>query len=291
MKRTTTILSRPAFIVDPASVTQNQGRQVAWPLIPLTYRRGNVIVKANGAAAKGATSITVDALPADLSIDQILNFGTLAPVTVTVGSNAAQGATSITVSALSGPIPSGTLLDFGSGAGLFALVTADAAAAATSLTVEALPEAINAAKTATFPGGTIQARLTAPAAKGATSITVDELQFAVADNAEAQVLGEDGGKVLKAGTVMVQVASGTYAGKVVPRAVRPASESAAFLLATDAAEDSQVAALSGFGMLTGGHFFENLLPEADSGTGLINSDYKTELGSWFKFEPYADNRS
>lgn len=292
MNRTTTYNSRPGFYVDPNSVTRNQGLQIAWDLIPLSYRAGAFTVKANGLAAAGATAITVDALPAKMEFGEILNFGNYAPVTVTLSAQANAGATSLACNALSGPIPSGTILDF-TGAGEYARTSADAAAGATSISVEALDATIENADTATFNGGTIQARVTVAAAKGATSITVDELQFAVADNAEAKYGAPAGAKVLFAGTVMVQVAAGAHAGKAVPRALRPASETAEFLLATDAIEGSPVAALSGYGMLTGGHFFENLLPEADltADPAVINSTWKTELGSWFKFQQYKDSRA
>ena len=288
MIRTSQNNSRPAFVVDWTTV-HGDSRQIAWPLIPKTYERDPVKVTVGANAAKGATSLTVAALSDALGIGEILNFGVLPAVTVTVASNAAQGATSITVNALSGAIPSGTLLDFGAGAGLFALLTADAASGATSLTVEALPEAIASAKTATFAGGTKQAVLTAPAAKGATSLTVDELQFAIANASIAYIGGVQGSKLIRAGTIMVEVASGTYAGKVVPRVDRPASETAKYLLATDAVQDDPNAAMSGYGMFTGAHVFENLLPEQVSGS--IDSTAKTELGSWFKFDTYADSRS
>lgn len=291
MNRQTKYYSRPAFVVDPSTLSRNQGLQIAWDLLGPEYRRDAQIVKANGAAAAGATTLTVDALPVALAAGEILNFGNYAPVTVTVNDGAADaGDTSITVQALSGPIPAGTILQFsGAGAG-FAKLTAAAAAAATTLTVEALPEAIDNAATATFAGGTKQARLTSPAAKGATTITVDELQFRVEDNDEAKVLGVVGGKYLPAGTVMVKVASGSFADRIVPRAVRPASESAEFILQSDAYEDSKEAALSGYGVYTGGHFFENLLPEATGSPATISSTWKTELSHWFKFDTYEDNR-
>lgn len=164
-----------------------------------------VVVGAAGAAA-GATSIPVDAIDAAIPSGTFLNFGTLAPVTVTVSDATVNaGDTAIGVTALSGPIPAGTILQFsGSGAG-FAKLTADAAAAATSLTVEALPEGIDDAATATFPGGTKQARLTAAAAAGATSLTVDELQFAVADDEQATYGGS--------GTLKRRVKGGTFVGR------------------------------------------------------------------------------
>jgi hypothetical protein len=138
------------------------------------------IVGAAGAAA-GASSIPVDALLGAIPVGTILNFGSYAPVTVTVAdADVNAGETTIGVAALSGPLPAGTVLRFGSG--LYARLTANAAAGATSLTVEALAADIPNASTATFPGGTKQARLTAAAALGATALTVDELQFALVDD-------------------------------------------------------------------------------------------------------------
>jgi hypothetical protein len=280
-------ISRAAFIADPSSVSREPGgRQIDWDQVGDAYRSSKETVKANGAAAAGATAITVDALPIKVQAGQLLNFGTYAPVTVTT-SGAAAAATALPVTALSGPIPSGTVLNF-TGAGEFAVLTADAAAGATSLAVEALDATIENADTALFPGGTIQARVTANAAAGATSLTVDELQFAVADNAEA-IIGGSGSKVIPAGTVMAELTG----GKVVPRAARPGSETAIGLLETGAAEDSKSDALSGYGLIIGGVIYENLLPDAAGGT-TISSTYKTELqtagvGTGFAWRTYADD--
>jgi len=63
-------------------------------------------------------------------------------VLVKANGAAAQAATSVTVDALLAPLPLGALLRFLPGAGKLAVLTAAAAEGATSITVEALPTAI-----------------------------------------------------------------------------------------------------------------------------------------------------
>jgi hypothetical protein len=291
MGRTTTYGSRVSFAMDQGSLVRNGGRQVDWNYINDVYRSTAATVTMAAAAAAGATSLTVEALPVAVQAGTILNFGTYAPVTVTVNDadvNATE--TTITVAALSGPIPAGTILQFsGAGAG-FAKLTAAAAAAATTLTVEALPEDIDNAATALFPGGTLQARVTANAAAAATALTVDELQFAIADDLTA-TLGGTGDRTVLAGTVMCELSS----KKVVPRSIRPGSETAIGLIETDAVENDRAASLTGYGIIIGGAVFENLLPDATGGPPeVLNSTYKTELqtagvGTGFAFYQYADD--
>lgn len=290
--RTTTYESTHPWQANRESLVRDSGINIDWDQVPESYRITKQTVKANGAAAAGATSITVDALPVKVQAGTMLNFGTYAPVTVTVNdASVLAGETTMTVAALSGPIPSGTVLQFsGAGAG-FAKLTADAALGATTLTVEALPEGIDNAATATFAGGTIQARVTANAAAADTTLTVDELQFAIADDAEASLPGT-GAKRIKSGTVMCRLS----AGKGVPRADRPGSETASGFLETDAVEDDRSSALSGYGHIIGGVLYENFLPEATGSPAVISSTYKTELqtagvGTGFGFLQYADTRS
>lgn len=278
--------SSPGFVVDYNGAARNGGRQIDFSRLDDSYRSGKQIVKAAAGAAIGATSITVDALPVDLPIDTMLDFGALAPVTVTTSGVAAAGATAIPVNALSGPIPSGTVLDF-TGAGELARLTADAAAGATSLTVEALDAQIESGDTATFAGGTVQARTTAPAAKGATSITVDELQFAVANDAEAIYTGGTGSKVIKAGTIMAELSG----GKIIPRKAVTGSETAKGFLVSDVTEDAEQDALSGYGMFVGGVFYKDLLPDRneagfDTWIGEINT-----AGPGVRLEEYSDSRA
>lgn len=291
MGRTVVYGSRVSFAADQGSLVRDNGRQVDWNYIPDSYRSSVETVKLGAAAAAGATSLTTDALPIKVQAGTILNFGTYAPVTVTLAdASVAAGDTAITVAALSGPIPAGTVLDFSAGTNAqLAKLSADAAAAATSLTVYPLDGTIANTQTALFPGGTLQARVTANAAAGATSLTVDELQFAIPDDAEATI-GGSGDRVIPSGTVMCKLSS----GKVVPRANRPASETSYSLLETDAVENDRAAALTGYGQIIGGAVYENLLPEASGSPAVISSTYKTELqtagvGTGFAFLQYADD--
>lgn len=282
------------YVANNASLVRNTGRQIAWPIIPDSYRAGakKVVVGAAGAAA-GDTTIPTDALPQDISVGEILNFGTLAPVLVTVSdASIAAGDTSFGVVALPGPIPSGTRLNFSGGTNAqVAEVDGDHAAGATALTVLPLDGTIANGATATFAGGTKQARVTVPAAADATSLTVDELQFALVEDDEAYIINSStAGKAVKGSTTMVEVATGTYAGQIVPRAVRPAAETASMVLESTADEESKSAASTGHGCLVGGVLYENMM--ADAVAGDLPADYKTELaanGCTFVFEDYGDN--
>jgi hypothetical protein len=290
MGRTYHTGSRVSFAVDQESLVRNGGRQIDWDYVTAAYRSTSETIQLAAAAAAGATSLTVDALPVKVKAGTMLNFGALAPVTVTLNdATVAAGDTSITVTALSGPIPSGTYLDFSGGTNAqVARLSADAAAAATTLTVYPLDGTIANASTATFPGGTLQARVTANAAAAATSLTVDELQFAIADNATATLEGTDDYSI-PAGTCVAALSS----GKIVPRAIVPGAETAIGFLETEASQDDRAAALSGHGVIIGGALYENLLPDANGGA-TISSTYKTELqtagvGTGFAFLAYADD--
>lgn len=298
--RTTTYPNRIPFVVDQHTLVRNDGRQVDWELVPMSYASamGEYTITVNQAdVVAGDTSITVDALPVALPAGTVLDFGSYAAATVTVNGAVTAGATSITIQSFEGFIPSGTLLYFGThtdGNSMVARLTADAdgtASAITSLTVEAVPYAIEDTSTATFAGGDIVAKLTASAASGATSITVEPLQFAIGNDAEATYRMGLGKRLIPAGTVMAELTS----GKVVPRAARPGSETAIGLLATDAAEGDPSAAMSGHGVLIGGVIYENLLPEASGSPATIDATYKTEMqaagvGTGFSFQQYSDDR-
>jgi hypothetical protein len=92
--------SMPTFVVYHPSIDSDTGRQIDWSRVPDTYRMGtSYTVKANGAAAAAATSITVDALPVDLPVGQRLDFtgsGEFAILTAP----ALEGDTTISVEAL-----------------------------------------------------------------------------------------------------------------------------------------------------------------------------------------------
>ena len=283
-------VSLPSFIVDQHTVVRDNGRQIDWDALGDTFVNLPQIVKVNGAVAKGAVSITVDVLPFDLKIGDVLDFGELDPVIVTVGAAGALAtATSIPVAALSGPIPSGTVLDFGTNK--FARLTADAVATDTALTVAALPTALVSTNTATYKGGELVAFLDAAAAAGDTTVSVEEVPVPIPDNAEAILPLPVGyeierGRHVKAGTV-VDLNSD---GKIVPSSLNTGGLTAYGILLTNADEFSETDSASGYGVVVSASVYENLLPDQSGGT--INGTWKTELlarGGWWLFGPYADN--
>lgn len=285
MNRTTNNLSRQAGVVDRTTLRRSSGREIDWPNVSASRRESAHVIKLAAAAAIGATSLTTDATPVALPHDTFLKFGTLAPVTVTMAdASVSAGDTSFTVSALTGPLPAGAVLDFSGGTNAqIAKLSAAALSGATSLTVYPLDGTIANSSTATFAGGTIGARLTADALKGATTLAVDELQFAIADDAEA-IVGGTGAKALKALTIMAEQAN----GKLIPRADVTGAETATCVLETSASEDD--VSNNGYGCLTAGALYENLMPDAVAGD--VSGTYKTELaaaGCHFNFEDYGDN--
>lgn len=101
--------------------------------------------------------------------------------------------------------------------------------------------------------------------------------------------GVTGARRIPAGTV---VGTTLGSGKLRPRVVT--TNPAVGILETDAVEDDKSAALSGYGVIRGGHVYENLLPEAAGGPPRVLADaVKTELraagGAWI-FSQYADVR-
>ncbi len=286
--RTRQNVGLPPFIVDQHGVVRDNGRQIDWDLLGDGFVDNPHTVKINGAVAKGAVSLTVDALPIDLHVGDVLDFGEYDPVVVTA-SAALAAATSITVAALSGPIPSGTVLDFGTTK--FAVLTADAIAGATSITVRAIPTALAGAETATFKGGEIVAIVDAEADAGDTTVSVEEVPLPIGDNAEAtmqQAIGGElqAGKHLKAGTIVDLLAS----GKVVPSSLASGGGVTAYgVLATNADEFSETDAASGYGVIVSASIYDNLLPDY-ANTSLAT--WKTELlarGGFWLFQTYADN--
>jgi hypothetical protein len=108
------------------------------------------------------------------------------------------------------------------------------------------------------------------------------------DEVPASYAGDDGGKALPAGTIVSELPD----GRLVPRAdgIEYAGD-AVGILRTNAHENSNVAALSGYGVVVGGVVYEQLLP--DFGDGAFDT-MKTELhaaGPGFRFETYEDSRA
>ena len=99
----------------------------------------------------------------------------------------------------------------------------------------------------------------------------------------------DGKKYLPAGKAM-----GTLLGNGLasPRVVT--TNPAVGLLETDAVQGDPDAALSGYGLIIGGAFYENLLPDATGGPpAALPAAIVTELravGTGYAFQTYADSR-
>lgn len=109
------------------------------------------------------------------------------------------------------------------------------------------------------------------------------------DWANVSTLNADGKKYLEAGTVVGELL-GT--GKVSPRVVT--TNPAIGILETAAVEGERDAALSGYGVIVGGHLYANLLPDATGTPAVLPTAVVTELnanGYAWSFEQYADSRA
>lgn len=165
---------------------------------------------------------------------------------------------------------------------------AGALAAATTVPVDALPEAVAKGTVLTF-GTNKFVTVDADAAEGATSLTTLAIPTALVDNDTAYHTNSDTPDFfVPAGTVMDLQAD----GKIVPSALASAGLTAYCILETNADQSSVTDALSGYGCLISGIFYENLLPEADGATpSVITAAWKTELlargGAW-QFLQYSD---
>ncbi len=173
-------------------------------------------------------------------------------------------------------------------AGQTVKLSAAAIAGATSISFIALTAALPSGTVLNFTGVNKFAQTTAAAAVGATSVAVAALPEALAINDEAIVVGS-GAKVLRAGTVLVETVTGNVR-KVSPRV--GGTGTATGLLATDANEGSTVESASGYGVFTGGKFYESLLPDAAGTPRVLDATIKAELVALpdgMSFESYTDS--
>lgn len=273
--------------VTPNKLIMGTGGQIDWAKVTDYWNLGKFDVVNNGGSARGATSMTVDALEADLPLGTVLDFGEEESVTVELSGNEAIGQTDLSVVALTGALPAGALIWFGSGEQVVRL-SAAASEGATTIVVDALTIALETGDTGTYKGGRKLAKLTAKALANATTIYVEPLEFAIADDAtgQADYSGTGDGRRIPQGTVMVRLSSGL----LLPRKIRPASEEACGILVSDA-DESLVNAKSGFGLVIGGtQLYENLMPDAVAGD--LPSAYKTELNAntlGFAYTDYSNS--
>lgn len=169
-------------------------------------------------------------------------------------------------------------------------MAAAASADSATITVDALEQALPAGTLIYFGELGETVRTTALEPVGETTIAVEADHTAIEDNDEGTVYGV-GYKTLRAGTVMDEIDS---TGLVVPRAAGAdvSGRTTIGLLASDAHEDrtgGSVESLSGYGIITGGVVYSNLLPD-----GVPDANALTALGALpgggFAFETYADDR-
>lgn len=100
--------------------------------------------------------------------------------------------------------------------------------------------------------------------------------------------GVTGKRVIPAGTRMGELINGD--GRISPRVVT--TNPATGILATDAVENSETDALSGYGLIKGGVLYDNLLPGATGTPATIPAAEKTELqdsGTGYSFVQYVDS--
>lgn len=273
------------FVVDPASLLWDSGHQINWAVLDDRYQEDAVTIKLSAAVSANDVSIAVDALPVK--------------------------------------IPKGISLNFGLWDGLakaFVVTTAEAAAGATSIAVEAVPTALQdndeaywspsrpgkilrAGTIMTLEGGYMIPRARATV-KTSDALSIDNVAPIVfTEVAHGFVTGEFlrvSDSVTNTGANGVwritKLTDDTFAllgsqGNGATSAVTTARRAARGILGSDARENDRSAAMSGRGLIVGGHIYRNLLPEYDSASATW-LNYEEELlfpgaGTRFSFETYA----
>lgn len=105
--KTTVYGSMPGFVADPESIDRNTGRQIDWAKVPESYKAGTrYTITTSAQANAAATSISVTALPVALPVGTVLDFSGAGEFAILTAA-AAAGATSLTVEALDAQIESG----------------------------------------------------------------------------------------------------------------------------------------------------------------------------------------
>ena len=99
-------LSAPGYIADPDSIRRSTGRQINWNAIPDSARLGATYAVLSAVALAGATTLAVNALPADIPVGTTLFFGENGEF-ARATAPAAKGAVSVTVQAIVNALESG----------------------------------------------------------------------------------------------------------------------------------------------------------------------------------------
>lgn len=291
------------WVVDMSSLIRDTGRQIDFDYIASLqganqYKRGAFQVKLAEAVDIGETAVTVDELPEALTRGDVLDFGTVASVVVTVGAaGASAAATSVPVDALSGPIPSGSVIHLGTNK--FITTNAAAIAGATSLTTLAIPTALVDNDTGTYQGGNKVLVLAADALKGATAITVESPQYAIVDDSIAYATsrlysGQNRDAIVIPESTICTEVNATTNRKIIPLALHPDGvgvTGAVMVLLTNAKSDSKTDSLTGYGVTYGGILNENYMADAINNGGTLPAGWKTLLGARYIWKIARDSRS
>ena len=308
-------ITRPPFVVDVSTLVRGQGRQINWDRVPESFRQGAhaTVVVGSGGAPGNATSIPVavtflnggTVIPAGA----VLDFGggkyarVAAPYTsganITVdaiptavvqndtatyfepGDSGRKSLPAGTVISLDGPTRTvvGAAVTGNTGNGTIGTVSATFLAEPGVYRITCVEPATNGGLwTVEAPDGT-----TIGDAVVGTAATVGGVTFTIADGSTDFAVGDQF-------TVEVNIAAASQSALAIPRSLNRGD--AIGILEAGAVQNDPSAALSGYGVLVGGVFNENMLPDAVSGE--LNEDWKDELdrsGTGFSWQYYTDTRT
>lgn len=311
MRRTSQTLTRPPAVVDSRTLVSAPGRQIDWDKVPAQYAATSVKVTVDGVNSADATTLNVTALPAALPQGAVIGFGSKKFARLTLPALA--GAVALTVEAL--PVAfAGAEVGYYQGTGKKFVPPLTVMAEVSGGKI--VPRSLASAGTATSAVKASGAN-TGNGTMGAITITgtpqpgVYRLRITrVAANAGDFVITDPNGATLGYGAVAAAFSGGGLAftladgstdfaigdGFDITVVLTGLTTGAIGLIETGANEDSDTDALTGYGLLIGGVFYENMLPDASGSPKVLPSAYKAELqtvgvGTGFSWQTYADNRS
>lgn len=302
--RTTKNLANAPFILDNNSVDRIDGRQIDWNALGPSFDASAFNVTLAAAASVNDVTLTVEALPYPVHAGTLLYFGESKEF-ARVTTFADAGATTLAVEAVPTALEDDDVAIVGRGGKK--VVKAGTVMCELS-TGKIVPRsvaptegsAVVAAKAGNTGTGTISAfTLTKAAKPGVYTLTIIE----PGTDAGKFSLQDPDGIELPTGTVAVAYSAGGLAFTVTDATDFASGDqlyitvtkanTAMGLLATAADEESESDSLSGYGVLVGGVFYENLLPDATGTPKVLDPVYKAELqaagvGTGFAFRQYGD---
>lgn len=305
--RTETNLAQGGYIADPSSVDRESGRQIDWTQVTEAYRASKVEIEVATNASADDEEIEVIATPVDLPVGTSLYFGGSKKF-ARLTAFAAAGSTTLTVEALPTALVDGDKAVVG-GAGE-KLVKAGTVMAEVVSTGKIIPRAIIPSERATVAqafSGTGNGVLTLADPASAQDVKAGAYKVVFTEPAtdlgRFQVFDPDGnldgtGIVGTAytGSVKFTIADGStdfVVGDTFTLTVTLTYKTVG-LLETNANEESKTDSKSGYGLIVGGVFYENLLPDATGSPSVLPAAYKSELqaagiGTGYAFRQFGDN--